>query len=109
MISEPRSYICRSCNVVYATLPADSDGHCPNCMKVLSLNPYMGLAQLGIDYFSYSGPGGWSPVEVLRIARSMVFILEKRLAEQPMVDEPRPLERLIGRALEGKEVNATTL
>ncbi len=88
MNGELTSYFCANCNVIYPTLPVETEGRCPRCFRLVSCNPYMGLAQLGIDYFTFCGPGGWSSVEVLRIARSMVFMLEKQLAKQAKVYEP---------------------
>lgn len=99
MTAAPRSYICMSCGEVHATLPTETDGRCSSCLEILRLNPYTGIAQMAIEYLRGPRQGFWSPVEVLRMARTMVFILERETVQTaPRPDlSSNPLSDLIKR------------
>lgn len=95
----PANYICFDCGEISDIVPSGTLGRerCRKCFAPLRLNPYTGLAQLGIDYFSYSGPGGWKTMEIFRIAKTMVFLLEKKLIQEFKVksmEEPVSLKEV---------------
>ncbi len=100
---DPDTYICYDCGAISAVLPLD--GRCMRCKSPLRWNSYATLAHLGIDYFSSNRAGGWTTIELLRIARTMVFLLEMRFIEEL---KARPIE-LQEPALEERVEHAANL
>jgi len=95
-------YFCRECGTVYPTLPIGMDGRCPKCLRILRVNPYAGLAGMAIEYLRGPRDRFWSDGEMLAVARTMVSILERRVAAEAA--SASCLDGLVERALEQEAV-----